>query len=125
MLRVGRCAGAIPSLWSGTRTWSTIRCRLSRGIVRHLRQAATAVQIAAAIERSSFKRLSEQEQRVGFSEKTPRGSAFFRVGRHGQWRDKLTSDQVGSIVRKHHVQMRNFGYLTPDLEVHLAREMLN
>lgn len=95
------------------------------GIVRHLRQAPTAVQIAAAIERSSFKRLSEQEKRTGFSEKTPRGSAFFRVGRHGQWRDKLAPDQIRSIVTKHHVQMRNFGYMTPDLDVYLAKEMLN
>jgi hypothetical protein len=90
-------------------------------IVRHLRQAPTTAQIQAAIDRSSFRRLNEQEARLGFSEKSARGSAFFRVGRHGQWRDKLTPDQVSAIVAKHHVQMRKFGYMTPELEVHLAR----
>jgi hypothetical protein len=90
-------------------------------IVRHLGQAPTAAQIKTAIERSSFKRLNEQEARVGFSEKSARGSAFFRVGRYGQWRDKLTPEQVGTIVGKHHAQMRKFGYLTPELEVYLAK----
>jgi hypothetical protein len=85
-------------------------------IVHHLRQPVVKEQIEAAVERASFKRLKEQEERFGFAEKTPKGSAFFRVGKAGQWKEKLSEEQVSKIVRKHHRQMRRFGYMTPELE---------
>jgi hypothetical protein len=87
-----------------------------RSIADHLRQPITDAVLAQAIERSSFKRLKEQEEAVGFREKTPRGSAFFRVGREGLWRDGLSEDDIGRIVGTHHVQMRRFGYITEELE---------
>jgi hypothetical protein len=85
-------------------------------ISHHLLQAPGKADLALAIERSSFKRLNAQEQAVGFREKTPRGSAFFRVGRSGQWREHLTEDQIRRIVARHHVQMERHGYLTDELK---------
>ncbi|MEO8667631.1 MAG: sulfotransferase domain-containing protein [Bauldia sp.] len=85
------------------------------GIARHIRQAPSKADLALAVERASFKRLNAQEQQVGFSEKAPRGTAFFRVGRSGQWHDKLTEDQIKRIVARHHKQMQRHGYLTEDL----------
>jgi hypothetical protein len=86
------------------------------GIARHLRQPVIGSQIKRAIDRASFKRLSEQEQHVGFAEKAPRGTAFFRVGQSGQWRQQLEESQVKRIVARHHKQMQRFGYLTEELK---------
>jgi hypothetical protein len=85
-------------------------------VIRHLRQAATSRQIEAAVERASFNRLKDLEEKAGFVEKSPRGTAFFRVGKAGQWRERLTEQQVSRIVGTHHRQMRRFGYITPELE---------
>jgi hypothetical protein len=87
-----------------------------RAVTDHLRQPVSENNLAQMIERTSFSRLKEQEEMVGFREKTPRGSAFFRVGRYGQWRDGLTEDQIERIVGAHHAQMRRFGYITEELE---------
>lgn len=86
-----------------------------RAVATHLHQAPTDAQLALAVERSSFKRLNRQEQEVGFREKAARGSAFFRVGRAGQWRDQLDENQIRRIVARHHKQMERFGYLTEDM----------
>lgn len=94
-----------------------------RSISDHLRQPVTDAVLAQVIERCSFARLKEQEEVVGFREKTPRGSAFFRVGRSGQWRDGLTEDHIRRIVGAHHVQMRRFGYITEELEQHVPAEV--
>lgn len=94
-----------------------------RSITDHLRQTVSDADLASAIERTSFKRLKEQEESFGFFEKTPRGSAFFRVGRSGQWRDALTEQDIARIVGAHHAQMRRFGYLTEELEKFVPAEV--
>jgi hypothetical protein len=92
-------------------------------MAQHLRQAPGRADVRLAIERSSFDRLNRQEQAVGFAEKTPRGSAFFRVGRSGQWRDQLEAEQIRRIVARHHRQMQRFGYLTDELRAYVPAQV--
>ena len=64
-----------------------------------------------AIKFSSFKMLSRQEQKTGFREKSTHSEKFFRVGRAGQWRKTLTTQQIDTVVSLQHKQMEKFGYL--------------
>ncbi len=64
-----------------------------------------------AIRFSSFKVLQNQEARHGFRERSEHSQRFFRVGKSGQWRNKLTPEQVARIEHDHGTQMRRFGYL--------------
>ena len=82
-------------------------------VARHLRQKPTPEQIAEAIELSSFKELRDAEIAAGdFRERSERADRFFREGRVGEWREKLTPAQVQSIEDAHRAQMMKFGYLT-------------
>ena len=63
-----------------------------------------------AIERSSFRSLRAQEDKLGFKEKSPHAQRFFREGRAGQWRDLLSQAQIDRIVADHKEQMQRFGY---------------
>lgn len=83
-------------------------------ITRHLQLKPTRAQIRRAIEMSRFDRLRGLEARDGFAERPKRSDeAFFREGRAGQWRDRLTEEQIARIVAKHGPLMKRFGYL-PD-----------
>jgi Sulfotransferase domain len=93
-----------------------------RAVTNHLRQRPTDEQIEEAIELSSFKRLSEIEKEVPFRERAPGVERFFRVGRAGQWQDKLSEAQIGRIVSFNHRYMRRFGYLTPELEKYVSSD---
>lgn len=84
-------------------------------LCRHLLLRPTPEQLDLAIERSSFKELKKQEDEEGYKEKPDSADRFFRSGKSGEWRDKLTRRQIRTIVRAHHVQMKRFGYLTDDL----------
>lgn len=64
-----------------------------------------------AIRFSSFKVVQNQEAKHGFRERSEHSQRFFRVGKSGQWQNKLTPDQVARIEHDHQVQMRRFGYL--------------
>ncbi len=68
-------------------------------------------QVARAVKQSSFKALRSMEKRDGFTERSRHSKAFFRVGKTGQWKSKLTSDQVNRIVRPNADLMKKFGYL--------------
>ncbi len=70
-------------------------------------------QVARAVKQSSFKALRSMEKRDGFKERSRHSKAFFRVGKTGQWKSKLTSDQVDRIVRPNAELMKTFGYLPP------------
>ena len=64
-------------------------------VARHLRQKPTPEQIAEAIELSTFKELRDAEIAAGdFRERSERADRFFREGRAGEWREKLTPAQV-------------------------------
>jgi hypothetical protein len=80
-------------------------------IVTHLRQAATAEDIAEALALSSFDKLREQEDAYDFRERSPRADRFFVSGKAGGWRERLTSAQADAIVQAHSGMMRKFGYL--------------
>jgi hypothetical protein len=80
-------------------------------LARHLLFNPTDEQLAEAIDRSSFARLREQEEKDGFRERPEKAERFFREGRAGQWKDVLTPAQVQRIVDAHGEQMQRFGYL--------------
>jgi hypothetical protein len=80
-------------------------------LARHLLFTPTEKQLAEAIDRSSFERLREQEEKAGFKERPEKAERFFREGRAGQWKDVLTPAQVQRIVDAHGEQMQRFGYL--------------
>ncbi len=68
-------------------------------------------QIARAIRFSDFKELSSQEKKNTFKEKPPKTDFFFRQGKSGDWRDKLTAPQIEQIIADHGEVMQRFGYL--------------
>jgi hypothetical protein len=67
--------------------------------------------IEKALQFSEFEVLQAQEKENGFMEKAPVDDLFFRNGRAGQWRDRLTPAQVDRIIKDHGDVMRRFGYL--------------
>lgn len=80
-------------------------------LARHLLFRPSDEQLADAIDRSSFERLREQEEKAGFQERPEKAERFFREGRAGQWKEILTSEQIQRIVDAHGEQMQRFGYL--------------
>lgn len=66
--------------------------------------------IERAVAHARFENLQRQEAAKGFSER-PAGRNFFREGRSGGWREKLSARQVAAIVARHEAAMRRFGYL--------------
>jgi hypothetical protein len=83
-------------------------------VTRHLQIKPTRAELRRAIELSRFDRLRGLEARDGFAERPQRSSeAFFREGRAGQWRERLSEAQVARIVELHGPLMKRFGYL-PD-----------
>jgi Sulfotransferase domain len=80
-------------------------------LARHLLFTPSDEQLADAIDRSSFQRLREQEEKAGFKERPDEAERFFRDGRAGQWKEVLTSAQIARIVEAHKEQMERFGYL--------------
>jgi hypothetical protein len=80
-------------------------------VARHLRQKPTPELVTEASNLSTFSELREQESKVPFRERSEAAEVFFREGRAGEWREKLTADQVKRIVDAHGEQMQKFGYL--------------
>jgi hypothetical protein len=80
-------------------------------LARHLLFKPSDEQLADAIDRSSFERLREQEEKAGFKERPDEAERFFRDGRAGQWKEVLTPAQIARIVEAHKEQMERFGYL--------------
>ena len=80
------------------------------GLTRFLGLNPPRQRLERAIERASFKTLREQEDQKGFKEKSPFAQTFFREGRAGQWRDKLSPSLVDKIVEQNKEQMQRFGY---------------
>ena len=67
--------------------------------------------ISRAIRHSSFRELARQEADKGFRERPRHTERFFRQGQSGDWRERLSLEQVGRIVEAHGQVMRRFGYL--------------
>jgi hypothetical protein len=107
-------------------------------LVRFLEMPLMVDRLRKALEFSSFDSLSRQESERGFIESVPtrvhaafrpesgleRPSTtrlagvervrFFRSGRVGEWRERLSPDQVRRVIEDHRDAMRKFGYLDAD-----------
>lgn len=64
-----------------------------------------------ALKQSSFKALKNMEKKDGFNEKSRHSQSFFRVGKAGQWKSKLTEEQVKRIIEAHRPLMEKYGYI--------------
>lgn len=80
-------------------------------VVRFLHLSVPPATVASAIENTRFARLTRQESRGGFRERSPLQQRFFRQGRAGGWRVMLRDDQRARIEQDHGALMRRFGYL--------------
>lgn len=78
---------------------------------RFLQLPDDTARIEKAIRFSDFKVLARQEEEQGFRERPPKTERFFRQGKSGDWRDRLTPEQVARIVAGQGEVMRRFGYL--------------
>lgn len=66
-----------------------------------------------AIAATDFKKLQDQEAASGFAERSERSRSgrFFREGKTGRWKEKLTPTQVDRIIADQGEAMRRLGYL--------------
>lgn len=67
--------------------------------------------VSKAIRFSRFSELARQEEEKGFRERPQHTERFFREGKSGDWRDKLTPSQANRVIADHGEVMRRFGYL--------------
>ncbi len=64
-----------------------------------------------AVGYSDFKQLKKQEEKDGFKERSPKSTSFFYSGKVGNWKDKLTDQQVKQIISVNGSMMKKLGYL--------------
>jgi hypothetical protein len=82
-------------------------------VVRYLGDKPNHARLTKAIEFSRFEIAAAQEVQTGYQANAPNaGSAFFRNGKAGDWRDVLTPNQISRIEADHGAMMRKLGYLT-------------
>ena len=93
-----------------TRTCICARWRPSAGWWASCGLPPDRDRLRRAIELSSFKALRKQEEEHGFRERSTAQARFFREGKAGGWREKLTRAQVETMVAVNEAPMRRFGY---------------
>lgn len=74
------------------------------------------LEIKAAIEKSNFTVLSNQEKQGGFKEKMIKSKSFFRKGQVGDWKNHLDQSSKNEIIKRHKDVMIKFGYLDANNE---------
>jgi hypothetical protein len=79
-------------------------------VAAHLGIEAPMSAIVEATELSTFDKLADAERVHAFRETSERADRFFREGRAGAWRDKLTADQARRIVAEQGETMQRWGY---------------
>jgi len=84
-----------------------------RGVVQACGLGVDEAAITAAVERTSFDRLREQEAETGFRERLG-SSPFFRRGMVDGWREELTDEQAARIRADHAEWMARLGYSSDD-----------
>jgi len=67
--------------------------------------------INRAIEFSSFNELKKQEKEEGFKEKPIKTKSFFKTGKAGNWKNKLTEEQIEKIINNNKAVMKEYNYL--------------
>lgn len=72
--------------------------------------------IEEAITCSSFDKLKQFENEIGFLDKPPQLKHFFRKGIAGDWKTTLNKNQIEKIITEHGEVMKKFGYLTKAYE---------
>lgn len=80
-------------------------------VVSFLHLDVPASVVRKAIENTAFDKLTRQEARKGFGERSHKQEKFFRKGRSGGWRAILSDAQRARIEADHGAVMRRFGYL--------------
>lgn len=80
------------------------------GVAHFLGLRPERERVRKAIRFSSFRELQRQEARGGFIERSVRAEAFFRAGTAGQWKSRLTPEQVARLTEVNGPVMREFGY---------------
>jgi aryl sulfotransferase len=78
--------------------------------LRFADRPTTEAEIERAVRHANFAELQRQESEKGFAERTSRTAPFFREGRTGLWRDKLSCEQIERIERAHAPTMERLGY---------------
>jgi len=68
-------------------------------------------QIKQAIDLSSFTKLKQQEQNIGFKEKPPKCKSFFRKGKSGDYINYLSKIEINEVILNHNKVMKKFNYL--------------
>lgn len=66
--------------------------------------------IARAVRFSSYAEMKRQEEQTRFKETPVDVPSFFRKGEAGGFKDVLTTEQIGQIIRNHGNAMDRFGY---------------
>jgi hypothetical protein len=82
-------------------------------LTRFLGFDAPRERLKRAIKFSDFRTMRKLEQEHGFRERSDKAKRFFRSGKTGQWRGKLSPEQIARVVETHREQMARFGYV-PD-----------
>lgn len=72
---------------------------------------ATATSVRAAIDDSRFELLAAQEEKQRFRGSGHPERDFFRCGKSGDWKTKLTALQSRALRSEHGAAMKRFGYL--------------
>ena len=73
---------------------------------------ATMDEMAIAVERASFDRLSAQERSSGFRERQSPRNPFFRSGTAGTWKETLPGHLAQRLLDEHGEVMATYGYIT-------------
>ncbi len=92
-----------------------------RKVVKHLKMQASDEQIEQAIAESSFESLKAREQSGGFEERPDTTGTFFRSGRAGEWRDRLSEEQIAAIAIPNEATMRRLGYWLDEFDRLVAK----
>jgi aryl sulfotransferase len=67
--------------------------------------------IGRAVEQSRFDTLREKEEISGFGERPEKSARFFRSGRVGEGRERLSADLQSKMIEANHPLMQELGYI--------------